>query len=370
MSDSTSTNSSPGSFARRRRRRIPTGFSMAINPADGVEHSPEPQSPHATLLHRIERLGAALDTAWSEWPSQTDVPQAGFRGLVQEQEADDRFLEEAMADSQINTNNWGQQESGEPVTTLVSALPKTTYKDQDDTKGFEKTLPYISVQRALLKYLDSHASDTLTPLQARLWTQAIDPVTQRPMADEALRLCYYMRSQGFDTYAVIKNGLMSLFVVHEFSRERNEKHDHIYWQQHVKTNYILYIASTEHGTTVQTRRNAMVAENMLLPVSQLRGMRRQRNLLAQLRGGEAAPLATLEGSNDDRRGVARMGTRIMAGDEPGDTQHRQTDPAIETLMIVAQAELDRLLNGDNQDPSAIEAALEQIEELQQQIYRD
>jgi len=61
--------------------------------------------------------------------------------------------------------------TGGPTVTLVPVLPKTTYKDQDEIKGADKTDSYLNVQRATVEYLRARAADTLTPHQARKWTE-------------------------------------------------------------------------------------------------------------------------------------------------------------------------------------------------------
>jgi hypothetical protein len=61
--------------------------------------------------------------------------------------------------------------TGGPTVTLVPVLPKTTYKDQDDTKGAEKTDSYLNVLNAVLEYIETKAADTLSPHQARKWTE-------------------------------------------------------------------------------------------------------------------------------------------------------------------------------------------------------
>jgi hypothetical protein len=70
-----------------------------------------------------------------------------------------------------DADDWIPKGKGGPIVTLVSTLPDTTYKDEDDTKGIEKSLSYFKIQRAVLKYLETKAADTLSPIQARKWTQ-------------------------------------------------------------------------------------------------------------------------------------------------------------------------------------------------------
>lgn len=131
-----------------------------------------------------------------------------------------------------------------PITTLINTLPRTQYADQEDTA--EKTLEYVAVQRAVLDYLGKRASDTLSPRQACAWTQAIEPMTKEPTPKDALRLCYYMRSQGFDTYAEVKDTVVSLFVADQEGKDDAEARgrDMPYWKQDIPTHKVLYSVSS------------------------------------------------------------------------------------------------------------------------------
>jgi hypothetical protein len=143
-----------------------------------------------------------------------------------------------------------------PVVTLVPLLPKTTYKDEEDTKGTPKTLAYMRAQLTVLKYLDTQASDSLTPYQARKWTQAIDPTNKEPKAEEAIRLCYYMRSQGYDTAAIIEHDkkTMQLYVARD---HRQQLHKLPYWRQNFATNEVVFKAASPPR---QPRRNAITGD--------------------------------------------------------------------------------------------------------------
>jgi hypothetical protein len=149
-----------------------------------------------------------------------------------------------------------EQGSKRAVVTSVSALPPTTYNEQNASKGSLNTLAYVKVQRALLKHAKTHATDSLSPRQARLWTQAIDPASKKePKAADALRLCYYMRAQGYDVYAQIKDGSIALYVVNQGSNIRDEQYDPLYWKQNVSTNKIEYTAPSPSRSG--HRRNAV-----------------------------------------------------------------------------------------------------------------
>jgi hypothetical protein len=122
-----------------------------------------------------------------------------------------------------------------PVTTLVSMLPETTYREAND--GTARTPQYVRVQRQLLQYLELHASETLTPRQALRWTAEIAD-DKEPPAKDALRLCYYMRSQGFDTYAAFQDDFMSLYIANQNTNTEvgESQSDLLYWKQNFKNN--------------------------------------------------------------------------------------------------------------------------------------
>jgi hypothetical protein len=146
-------------------------------------------------------------------------------------------------------------EPKQPVVTLASALPKTSYNEQNETDGSERTLEYVKVQRALLKYLETRASDTLSPRQAHLWTEAIDPTgDKRPKAADALKLCYYMRSQGYDVYGTIEDQEILLRVVTLQGTHA------LYWVQSIVTNAV---TETDAAAPRTSRRNAMVDVDIL-----------------------------------------------------------------------------------------------------------
>ena len=61
-----------------------------------------------------------------------------------------------------------------------------------------------------------HPSEKLTVRQAHSWTEHIAD-NLHPAAKDALRLCYYMRSQGFDTYADVRDGSINLYLSKQVS---------------------------------------------------------------------------------------------------------------------------------------------------------
>ncbi|KAF1958264.1 hypothetical protein CC80DRAFT_27456 [Byssothecium circinans] len=130
-----------------------------------------------------------------------------------------------------------------PVTTLVSLLPPTQYKEKAEE---ERSDGYVSAQCAVLKFLEKNASDQLSPSLANKFTAAIDPKAGYPSAKEALRFCYYMRSQGFDTYARFPKGKGMQFFVATAETRGVAARDNLYWRQDPKSNYITEVRPSRH----------------------------------------------------------------------------------------------------------------------------
>jgi hypothetical protein len=140
----------------------------------------------------------------------------------------------------------------EPVVTLDFQLPKTPYMEQDDPKAIQRTLAYVQVQRALLKYLDTHASEALSPRQATKWTQEIDSTGNRePKAIEALSLCYYMRAQGYEVLAKVRGKTLSLFCKTTIAQVTGA--DVLYWQQDLSTNRVEYATPSASRAAPRSR---------------------------------------------------------------------------------------------------------------------
>ncbi|KAF1925562.1 uncharacterized protein M421DRAFT_7822 [Didymella exigua CBS 183.55] len=129
----------------------------------------------------------------------------------------------------------------------VPILRQIAYREQHE-KEFERSLEYIQIQCRILKYSDKHDTE-ITPRQAYKWTANTVPRTQRPQPVQALRLCYYIRSLGFDTYADIKpsqdpetgidDTALRLFVANPASEKRGLGHDHLYWYQRLRTGEVI-----------------------------------------------------------------------------------------------------------------------------------
>lgn len=68
-----------------------------------------------------------------------------------------------------------KQKLKKPMTTVLSLLPKTTYKEANGAEGTQDILAYLKVQRELLRYLGVRTADALTPQQACQWTESILP---------------------------------------------------------------------------------------------------------------------------------------------------------------------------------------------------
>lgn len=238
------------------------------------------------------------------------------------------------------------------ITTTSSLLPLTTYNEKNESRA--RALPYVTVQRVLLSWLGKHASDTLTPRQARRWTQAIQPNTRKPGAQDALRLCYYMASQGFDTYAKLKDRSIVLFVANQASSVRGEDYDHIYWKQNFKTNVIESVAlSTLPSRPTRTSRRNAIAISDQIPYghrwsSGVPNLSTNSNENAWLGDGEEDDGLNPENVDGDEDGHDD-------GIEPGATVPQALSPdeehaRLQVGMAQAQATLNALLSTDDQNP--------------------
>lgn len=203
----------------------------------------------------------------------------------------------------------------QPITTIVSILDNTVYDEAEETEDSERTLDYVRVQLKALRYLASYPSDMLSGRQVCKWTQMISPSDFKPTAREALHLCYYLRSQGFDTFAKFKRGYMKLYVADQESNKRSPHTDVLYWKQDVKTNDIRYACSPG------------------IPEPVVGG---RRNAVATL------SLHTTEGRSlyDHYYGYYAEQRR----------QDQRTLDSLATLMSAAEIRLQNLVAGENPDP--------------------
>ncbi|CBY00691.1 predicted protein [Plenodomus lingam JN3] len=273
-----------------------------------------------------------------------------------------------------------------PVTTLVSSLPQTTYSDQKDSA--ETTLEYIKVQRAVLDYLGKRAADTLTQRQACAWTAAIEPTTKKPAAQDALRLCYYMRSQGFDTYAGLKGKILLLFVAEPNGQDGGEVLP--YWKQDFSTDQIIHSVSSELRNA-NGRRNAIVGGHAP-PVGGGHNLG-TNDMFAGMRG--SGPFGPIPGTLDNPEDAGRYedGEVDWAGEldvldamltrarttgyrtqqaptarqpppPPPPAQGQAQRTQLEARMAEAQANLDNILSATTSNPGLIESAISQVEGIQ------
>jgi predicted RNA-binding Zn ribbon-like protein len=273
------------------------------------------------------------------------------------------------------------QEPKKPITTVVSMLPKTIYNEVEADKagGPERTAAYVRVQRQMLKWLGTNAAETLQPHQARRWTQEIAS-DKKPTAQDALRLCYYMRSQTLDTYAEVKGGCISLYVNNQTTYVGGPRTDKLYWKQKFKSNVIQYTApSSRHAAAPSGRRNAFAPQAVLADV---------QGILNELSGRHAPPLPSgwdaaaaangWDDPDDEAENEGEAGDEEAEGEEDedggedeqpaaGGSGGQPTQETLAVLMAGAQADLEALLTSDHPDPTAVEVTLAQLEEYRGQL---
>ncbi|KAL1797837.1 hypothetical protein ACET3X_004443 [Alternaria dauci] len=260
-----------------------------------------------------------------------------------------------------------QREPAKPVTTLVSMLPQTTYNEADDAEGTVRSAAYIRVQLQLLKWLGSHASDTLTVGKAYNWTENIAE-DKCPQARDALRLCYYMRSQGFDTYATFQESIMCLYIANQTTEVRDRKSDRLYWCQNFLNNDL---AQVQRNVPVSSgarggRRNAVSSDsnqpatqsllaslNAVTAAGNGAARARSRNILAVTSGQN--------GQGEETGGGGGPASEDHAGQENGNGQ--PTVGSRPARIAAATAELESLLNSYPPNTVAIDAAIVRLAEL-------
>ncbi|KAF2020635.1 hypothetical protein BU24DRAFT_416311 [Aaosphaeria arxii CBS 175.79] len=160
---------------------------------------------------------------------------------------------------------------------LTTVLPPTPYRDADDRGTLNRDLTinpvsdrYVHVQVRILQYLQHSAAEDLSQAQAHSWTERISP-DGCPTVAEAVRLCYYMRELGFDTYSKLMVELdeLRLYIANKHVLFRDPERpniDRIYWRQNLKTGSIAVIdTSPEPTMRPRTRRGAIGGGTLDLP---------------------------------------------------------------------------------------------------------
>lgn len=241
----------------------------------------------------------------------------------------------------------GQRGPRKPVTTLVSMLPKTTYNEADEVEGTVRTSPYVRVQHQLLHYLGIHASDTLTPRQALRWTE--DTAENKwPQTKDALRLCYYMRCQGFDTYAAFRNGFMSLYIANQNTDVKGPGPDLLYWKQNFKNNAIAHEVTTqsESNGARGPRRNAFAPTDATTQelLAHLSAMSTASNR-AQFANNLA--VAEQDGHGGDAEG--NVGPVLENNEGQADGDGRPAQGSLAARIAAATADLEILLLSNSPD---------------------
>jgi len=208
-----------------------------------------------------------------------------------------------------------------PVVT-IPVLPATQYNEQSE-KDVERSLEYVHVQRRILKYLEKYdiALDART---AYTWT--CDSATgQWPEPLQALRLCYYMRSLGFDTFANIecfvsprterKTTTLFLCIANPNSETCDVARNHIYWAQNITTGEVYpkaYKLRHQGASNRNSVRRPLLAVNTGSSFNAseiIQQVDQQQSRSVQMRGGEASEhyrcrcsTRELEGLQEQQRG--------------------------------------------------------------------
>lgn len=380
MSDNDSITSSPGHSSRmtlNTTRRLPVDFPVRT----GTLNASRPLSSQiAELTREIGEITREVRQATRSLRQRSSHPLLLSPSAIRaEYNIRDSYANHSFAAGNLTAMDMPPAQAPRPIeekelkrcaTTLVSALPKTLYQESSDST--QRTLAYVMVQRAVLKYQDKRPADTLSARQARSWTQAIEPKNKMPDAKDALLLCYYMRSQGFDTYAKFERSTVGLYVVDQDGDSGGTRgEDSVYWRQNFLTNEITYLASSQPRTHTG-RRNAIVAGN----TSQLRLMELDE-VFGEMRGSdsyagipesvnsyevdnEAEAEAEDEDEAEDMDTQQDLWDMIQGNHEHVATQAANTEvqqqppeqarTQVEVRLAEAQAALDTILSTENSNP--------------------
>ncbi|CAN9283335.1 unnamed protein product [Alternaria sp. RS040] len=263
-----------------------------------------------------------------------------------------------------------QRGSKKPVTTLVSMLPKTTYNETDEAEGTVRSLAYTRIQLQLLQWLGLHASDTLTVRQAYYWTENIAE-DKHPQAKDALRLCYYMRSQDFDTYAKFQKSKMSLYIASQPTEVTSPKSDRLYWCQDHLTNEVVHELGTVPVSSGARggRRNAFSLDSTQHAIQRL-----QATVDAVIAAGtdiaraqSRNTLAAAAGQDEHGEDTGDNAGTVSEGNAGRENENGQpTMGSLAARIAVARADLETLLFSDPPDTDAIAAAMARVAELNSQ----
>lgn len=271
-----------------------------------------------------------------------------------------------------------KQEPKKPMTTILSLLPKTTYKEANGAEGTSDTFAYLKVQRELLKYLDTRPADDLTSQQACRWTKAIS-ANGRPTAQDALRLCYYMRSQTFDTYADVKLGSINLYVANQNTVVRGPRTDMLYWRQSITTNVIAYGGTSSFAFVRDPTRTADLYTDMDALMAQLTPSAalsaefdHPHQELEEWPGMEEWPgIGDEDEEGEEDEEAEENGTQDDGEEQDGAAADGESDQNSLAIQVErAEANVHRLLASEPYDADAVNAALMQLEEYNRQLHAE
>lgn len=202
------------------------------------------QTTHEQIRNRRERLSSILERFKELQHQPQHIRSAEMNEL--ESEINDVIFEQTVQYTSRNSRLNPRPKPRKPVRTVVPLLPVPAYREQHEAE-FKRSLEYVQVQVTILKALEEHDT-VLDPQTAYTWTLNIAPAGQMPEPLQALRLCYYMRSHGYDTYASIKRSdnpeyyecTLRLLLVDPKSDQRGVGYDHLYWMQDCETGEIIF----------------------------------------------------------------------------------------------------------------------------------
>jgi hypothetical protein len=170
----------------------------------------------------------------------------------------------------------------------------------------------------MLAFLEANAADQLQPEYAYRVTTSIDSQTRYPNWKEALEFCYWMRSQGFDTYAKLtlnsteSSMIVSLWIADPTMNDRAA--DKLYWHQNTKTGDIREMSfPPQRGS----RRNALAVRDSRMP-RHFTSLRDRSPTLEHVHQGEDVTERAEEPSPAEMVQAQRLAERVALQEELDD----------------------------------------------------
>ncbi|OCL10780.1 hypothetical protein AOQ84DRAFT_374605 [Glonium stellatum] len=126
----------------------------------------------------------------------------------------------------------------------IPILPSTPY--QDDDSQVPRSTGFVTAQRRILEFQLRFPHRELTVGDARGFTSMISPHgfpsprPPYPSVNEAIRMCYYMRELGYNTFVELKPAKKEVWLILR-TRIILTQRDQIYWVQNWESGVVRHM---------------------------------------------------------------------------------------------------------------------------------